>query len=79
MHVLGIDMAKNGLGRKPWIPDLEKVEALAAQGLTNGQIALCLGVSETTLYEKKRQLTGFSEEHKKRQGYGYPAGIQCAI
>jgi DNA-binding NarL/FixJ family response regulator len=38
-------MAKNGLGRKPWVPDLEKVEELASRGLTNDQIAAALGIS----------------------------------
>ena len=62
----------NGLGRKPWIPDLAKVEELASQGLTNAQIAACLGICEDTLYTKQRQLTEFSEAIKK----GRASGIQ---
>ena len=58
-------MAKNGLGRKPWIPDLERVEELAAQGLTNEQIAACLGICESTLYNKKREFLEFLEAIKK--------------
>lgn len=59
-------------GRKPWIPDLTKVEVLASQGLTNEQIAACLGICEDTLYTKQRQLTEFSEAIKK----GRASGIQ---
>ena len=66
----GIDMAKNGRGRKTWIPNLTKVEELAAQGLTNAQIPHCLGISETTLYDKKNQLTEFSETIKKGKAKG---------
>ena len=57
-------------GRKPWIPDLAKVEVLASQGLTHAQIAACLEISETTLYEKKKQLTEFSETIKKGRAKG---------
>jgi hypothetical protein len=60
----------NGLGRKPWVPDLEKVEELASRGLTNDQIAAALGISETTLYKSQRQLTQFSESIKKGRAKG---------
>ena len=65
-------MAKNGLGRKPWIPDLAKVEKLAARGLTNEQIAACLGICESTLYDKKKVFLEFSEAIKK----GKASGVQ---
>jgi transcriptional regulator with XRE-family HTH domain len=35
--------------------DISRVEELAAQGLTREEIALCLGVSETTLYNRRRE------------------------
>ncbi len=57
-------------GRKPWIPDLTKVEVLASQGLTNDQIAAAPGISETTLYKSQRQLTQFSESIKKGRARG---------
>src|SRR5919106_1013113 len=65
-----MQMAKNGLRRNPWIPDLAKVEELASQGLTNAQIAACLGICEDTLYTKQRQLTEFSEAIKKGRARG---------
>lgn len=57
-------------GRKPWIPDLAKVEELASRGLNNEQIAACLGICEDTLYTKQRQLTEFSEAIKKGKAKG---------
>ena len=58
-------------GRPPWTPPpLEEVERLAAQGLTQAQIALCLGIAEDTLYEKKKQLAEFSEAIKRGQARG---------
>lgn len=35
--------------------DISKVEEYAAQGLTREEIALCLGISETTLYNRRRE------------------------
>jgi hypothetical protein len=57
-------------GRKAWIPDLARVEELAAQGLTNLQIAACLGICEDTLYTKQRQLTEFSEAIRRGKAKG---------
>lgn len=34
--------------------DISRVEELAAQGLTQAEICLCLGISEGTLYSRKR-------------------------
>jgi len=48
-------MAK--IGRKPWEPtaeDLSKMEALAARGLTEEQIARSLGIHPDTLRRKKK-------------------------
>ena len=45
------------------------VESLAAQGLTNQQIADSLGISERTLQNrKKKDNAEFAEAIKKRQG-----------
>ena len=41
-----------------------KAEALAAQGLSRTQIALCLGIGERTLYEKQAQYPQFAQAIK---------------
>lgn len=51
-------------GRPPFeITDavLEKVKGLAAQGLSHAQIAKSLGISEATLYNKKKEFLEFME------------------
>lgn len=45
--------------------DLDKVEALAGQGLTNSEICLCLGISEKTLYNRKQESTAFTDAIKR--------------
>jgi len=47
-----------------------KVEKLAAQGLTHEQIALILGMGESTLYKKKTQFIEFLEAIKRGQAKG---------
>ena len=49
---------------------ITKAERLAAQGLTQEQIARCLGWNPATLYEKKKQFSEFSESIKKGQAKG---------
>jgi cytidylate kinase len=49
---------------------LEKVEALAAQGLTMDQIAHCLGIHGSTLYKNKAENTEFSEAIKRGRSKG---------
>lgn len=44
--------------------DISQVEKLAAQGLSQAEICLCLGISETTLYERKRESADFAEAIK---------------
>lgn len=61
-------MAK--VGRKPWIPDLARVEELAAQGLTVEQVAHCLGVTATTIYDKQSKFTEFSETIRRGRAKG---------
>ena len=48
----------------------KKAEAYAAQGLTMPQIASVLGMSETTLYDKKGKFTEFSEAIKRGKDKG---------
>jgi len=58
-------------GRPSWVPpDLKKVEELAERGLTNEQIALCLGIHVGTLYAKKNEFHDFDEAIKKGHSKG---------
>lgn len=50
--------------------DLAKVEALAANGLTQQQIAASLGISERTLYNSKRDNADFAEAIKRGKAKG---------
>lgn len=50
--------------------DLDKVEALAAQGLTNEQIALALGISRATHFAKKKAESDYSDAIKRGQAKG---------
>lgn len=59
------------MATKPTIEiDLSKVEALAANGLTQEQIALALGISEGTLYSRKRSNKDFEEAIKRGKAKG---------
>ena len=49
---------------------LGKVEACAAQGLTLKQIAQCLGIARSTLNEKKKEYSDFSDAIKRGQAKG---------
>lgn len=50
--------------------DLKKVERLASRGLTQEQIASSLGISERTLYERKKESADFAEAIKRGQSNG---------
>lgn len=50
--------------------DLKQVESLAAQGLTQEQIALALGISVTTLDNRKRESEEFGAAIKRGQAKG---------
>lgn len=50
--------------------DLKQVESLAAQGLTQEQIALALGISVTTLDNRKRESEEFRAAIKRGQAKG---------
>ena len=48
-------------GRNPIDIDLVRVERLAAQGLTDEQVATSLGVSQSTITRRKRTSDQFAE------------------
>jgi transcriptional regulator with XRE-family HTH domain len=50
--------------------DLKKVELLASRGLSQAQIALQLGISESTLYNRKRETKEFAEAIKNGRNRG---------
>ena len=50
--------------------DSQKVEALAAQGLTMKQIALSLGIARSTLYENGKKNPDISDAIKKGRAKG---------
>ena len=61
------------MGRPKWIPDQEvcsAAQALASQGLTVSQIALCLGISERTVYERQGEFPQFMQAIKKGRAQG---------
>jgi hypothetical protein len=63
-------------GRPAWVPNeetLKTVESLAAQGLTQEQIASCLGICVDTLIEKKKEYSEFSDSIKRGQSKGIAA------
>ncbi len=50
--------------------DYKRTEALARKGLTQEQIAHCLGIATSTLYEWKKSDPEFSEALKRGQAKG---------
>ena len=46
-------------------PDLEEVEKLASQGLTQAQICRVLGIAEQTLYAHKKKNKEFADALKR--------------
>ena len=50
--------------------DLNKVESLAANGLTQEQIAAALGISESTLHKRKQENTEFTAAIKRGKAKG---------
>ena len=50
--------------------DLKQVESLAANGLTQEQIAAALGISESLLYQQKRENEEFAAAIKRGKAKG---------
>ena len=50
--------------------DLKQVESLAANGLTQEQIAAALGISESTLHKRKQENTDFTAAIKRGKAKG---------
>lgn len=64
-------MAKRGRPKFEINPDvIEKVESLAANGLTKEEVALCLGISYQTLNEKTKENSDFSEAISRGKAKG---------
>jgi hypothetical protein len=62
---------KRGRGKPRWVPpDPDKVEALAARGLTLEQIAHCLGICYDTLNETKKRHADFADAIKRGKAKG---------
>ncbi len=53
------------MGRPKLDIDISRVEQLAAQGLTQAEICLCLGISEKTLERRKSELAVLSDAIKR--------------
>lgn len=63
----------NPVGKPPWIPTLEelkKIEALAARGMEQQDIALCLGIRAETLSKKKSEIALLNEAIKRGKARG---------
>jgi predicted transcriptional regulator len=61
------------MGRPKWIPDADicaRASEMASRGLTVAQIADCLGVSESTLYNKQEEYLEFMESIKRGRSKG---------
>lgn len=55
------------MGNALWVPTkdiLERAESYAALGLNREQIASCLGIGKTTLYDKSKDYPEFAEAIK---------------
>jgi len=50
--------------------DIKKVESFAERGLSQEQISAALGISETTLYARKRESEEFAEAIKRGRAKG---------
>lgn len=63
----------NKVGKPPWIPteeDIKKVESLAARGMDQQDIALCLGICPQTLSQKKSEFVLLDEAIKRGKAKG---------
>ncbi len=65
-----------GVGRPKFVVTKEmcvKAERYASQGLTQEQIALALGIGQSTLYDKQNEFVEFGEAIKRGKGKGIQA------
>ena len=61
------------MGRPKWIPDAEicaRASEMASRGLTVAQIADCLGVSDSTMYNKQEEYFEFMDSIKRGRSKG---------
>jgi hypothetical protein len=61
------------MGRPKWIPDADicaRAKDMASRGLTVSQIADCLGVAESTLYNKQSEYLELMESIKRGRSIG---------
>jgi len=61
------------MGRPKWIPDADicaRASEMASRGLTVAQIADCLGVSESTMYNKQEEYLEFMDSIKRGRSKG---------
>jgi len=58
------------MGRRAIPVDVKKIEELAGLGLTQGEIARCLGISTDTLERRKRDSAGFAAALKNGRARG---------
>ena len=64
---------KNPVGRPHWKPsqeELDMAEKLAGQGMTQAQIADAMGISISTLMDKKHEYPEFSDAIKRGKAKG---------
>jgi len=64
---------KSKCGPKTWIPskeEIDKVEAMASRGLTQEQIAMCLGIHDSTLYAKRNKFPDLNEAVQRGKAKG---------
>ena len=70
------------MGKQTWYPtkeNLEKVESLAARGLTEEQIASCLGIHACTLSHKKRESEQLTQAIKDGKAKGIAMVTQALL
>lgn len=70
------------MGATPWIPtdeELLKVEALAARGMEEQHIAMCLGIEPETLSRKKGKIDQLNQAVKRGKAKGIARVTQALL
>lgn len=73
VETVGDEDTKGKGGRPAWIPTeetIKQVEKLAGQGMTQAQIADCLGIGISTLMDKKKEFVEFADAIKRGKANG---------